>query len=141
MVDTIGIAQDAFTEIFLKFPSLTIIENKDDPVEISLTLPVQEGLKYKIWLCLQNRDELHFSVGSFWCAWFPCTDPDKVRAYIDSVHGFLSGKHRILEHYRGKHCVKAELQEMNGTQWQTIVTSSRLWSPVPWKKTYKQIQN
>ena len=45
MVDTIGIAQDAFTEIFLKFPSLTIIENKDDPVEVSLTLPVQEGLK------------------------------------------------------------------------------------------------
>src|SRR6185437_2947131 len=97
-----GIAQKAFSEIFSRFSSLKVTENKDEPVEISYTMNVQSGLKYKVWLSLQNNDELHFSVENFWLEWFPCTKREEVDVYIDAVSGFLSGKYRIFEHYRGK---------------------------------------
>jgi predicted N-acyltransferase len=49
-----------------RFPNLRMAEDQGKPVEISITLPVQPGLKQKVWLCLQNKDELHFQVGHFW---------------------------------------------------------------------------
>jgi len=141
MSDTVQIARGAFERIAAKFPDLTIVENKQDPVEISLTVPEQESLKSKVWLCLQNNDELHFSVGHFWLEWFPCTDPDKVESYIDAVTGFLGGSYRILEHYRGKNCVKAELQKPVDGAWQTIGTWATICLPFPWKKTFKELRN
>ena len=138
---TEGIAQKAFSEIFSRFSSLKVTENKDEPVEISYTMNVQSGLKYKVWLSLQNNDELHFSVENFWLEWFPCTKREEVDVYIDAVSGFLSGKYRILEHYRGKKCVKAELQKPGGDSWKTIGTWGVLWLSFPWKKTHREIRN
>lgn len=63
---TEAIARVAFADVSARFPHLKTIENLDDPVEISLRLPQQPGLKYPVWLALQNEDELHFSVGHFW---------------------------------------------------------------------------
>jgi hypothetical protein len=83
-------------------------------VEISITMPVQPGLSHKIWLCLQNFDELGFSVGHFYIEFFPCTKPDRVEKYMDAVSGFLSGNYRILEHYRGTKCYWAQLQKPQG---------------------------
>ena len=61
--DREAIARGVFAEIAKRFPSLKMIENHDDPVEISITMPVQPGLSHEVWLCLQNRDELGFSAG------------------------------------------------------------------------------
>jgi hypothetical protein len=133
-VDTIAIARDAFGEIANRFPSLRMTEEVGTPVEISIIIPVQPGCGQKIWLCLQNIDELHFSVGHFWLEWFPCTDNARVESYVEAVTG-------VLEHYRGKKCVKAELQAPEGSNWHTVGTWSTLWLPMPWTKGFKEIRN
>lgn len=140
-LDTEKIARQAFADIAVRFPQLQMIEDEGVPVELSITIPQQLGLKQKVWLALQNSDELHFSVGNFWLEWFPCTDPAKVQSYVDSVSGYLSGSYRVLEHYRGSRCVKAELQQPNNGGWLTIGTWSLLWFPFPWNKTFKEIRN
>jgi hypothetical protein len=106
--DTEIIARDVFAEIAKRFPSLQMVENHDDPVEISITMPVQPGLSHKVWLCLQNYDELGIKAGDhFYIEFFPCTKPDRVEKYLDAVTGFLSGEYRVLEHYRGATCYRA----------------------------------
>ena len=46
MPDTEAIARGVFAEIASRFPSLKMVENHDDPVEISITMPVQAGLSH-----------------------------------------------------------------------------------------------
>ncbi len=135
------IARRAFSEIAARFPSLHIVEDVGVPVEISLTIPAQPGCTQKVWLCLQNTDELHFSVGNCWLEWFPYTNRQRVESYVDAVVGFLSGKYRILEHYRGAKCVKAELQAPENARWRTLGTWRTLSLPIPWRKTFKEIRN
>lgn len=139
--DTEAIARGVFAEIAKRFPSLNMIENEGEPVEISITMPVQPGLSHSVWLCLQNRDELHFSAGHFWYEWFPCTESDRVEKYLNAVTGFLSGKYRIIEYYRGKRCYKAKLQKPDNNNWRTVATWSTIWIPLSFKKTMKQLRN
>jgi hypothetical protein len=139
--DTKAIARDAFAKIAKRFPSLQMIENHDDPVEISITIPVQPGLSHKVWLCLQNRDELGFSAGHFYIEFFPCTKSDRVEKYLDAVTGFLSGKYRIVEHYRGTKCYKAKLQKPEDDDWRTIATWATIWIPLSFKKSLRELQN
>jgi len=140
-IDTEAIARSAFAEIAQRFPNLHFAEDEGTPVEVSITAPAQEGLRHKIWLALQNNDELHFSVEHFWLEWFPCTDPQRVKEYISSVVGFLSGDYRIIEHYRGTRCVKAQLQRPTNGGWSTIGTWSRLNLPIPWATTCREVRN
>ena len=135
------VARGAFAQITARFPHLQIVEDSDAPVEISLNLPVQGGLKHAVWLSFQNNDELHLSVGHFWCEWFPCTDPAKVEAFIDAVGGFLSGNYRSLEHYRSGECFKAQLQRPTGNEWETIATWSRLRLPSFRTVSYREVTN
>lgn len=141
--DTEIIARRAFSEIAAQFPHLKMVEHPEDPVEISITMPIQPGLNHQVWLALQNYDELHFSVGNFWLSWFPCTVPDVVHDYVDAVTGFLSGRYRILEQYRGQRCFKAELQVPEQDDWRTIGTKGVRfdWFPFPIQKTFKVITN
>ncbi|MCA3249282.1 MAG: hypothetical protein ACK5WY_06030 [Holosporaceae bacterium] len=141
--DTMKIARDTFSKIAEKFPHLIITENKNDPVEISLTIPKQPGLKFKVWLCLQNNDELHFSVGHFWLAWFPCTDSQIVEHYIEAVIGFLSGNYRVLEHYRGRWCINAVLQKPQDNRWESIGSWATGWGIfLKWlPETFKEVRN
>ncbi len=137
-----AIARVVFAEIAKRFPSLQMIENHDDPVEISISMPVQAGLSHKLWLCLQNSDELGFSVnGHFYIEFFPCTKPDRVEKYLDAVTGFLSGQYRILEHYRGTKCHWARLQKPEGDKWRTIANWATIWIPLWRKKTVKVLRN
>lgn len=129
-MDTLQIAREAIAEISARFPSLKMVEDLDAPVELSITLPAQPGLKQKVWLALQNNDELHFSVSHLWLSWYPCTDSTCLRAYIEAVCQYLAGESRVLEHYRGKMCIKAELQVPSEAGWQTIGTSSKSWLPL-----------
>jgi hypothetical protein len=123
------IARSAFAQIFAAHPHLEWRENNANPVEISISLPTQAGLKHDIWLALQNEDELHFSVGHLWLEWFPCTDLLKTQAFVDAVCGFISGECRVVEQYKGADCVKARLQIREGETWQTIGTWSKLRLP------------
>ncbi len=136
-----SIARGVFVEIAKRFPSLNMVENRGEPVEISITMPVQPGLSHKVWLCLQNRDELGFSAGHFYSEWFPCTRSDRVEKYLDAVTGFLSGKYRILEHYRGTKCYRAQLQKPDGHRWRTIANWATIWIPLSFKKAVKELRN
>lgn len=138
--DTIKIAEQSFQEIALRFPHLHLVRDEGAPVELMIRLPEQPGLRHKCSLYLANNDELNFVVGHFWLDWFPCTNPAKVEAYIEAVSGYLSGRYRILEHYRGKKCVKAELQAPSAEGWKTICTSTTIWLPIR-KKTFKEVRN
>jgi hypothetical protein len=140
-LNTLHIARDAFAEIAARFPWLQQIEGRDVPVELSVTIPVQPGIKQEIRLCLQNHDELHFSVGHFCLEWFPCTDPKRVSEYVDAVCGFVVGESRIMEQYRGNRCVKAQLQAPYQGKWNTIGTWTRLSLPFPWSVTWKEVRN
>jgi|SRR5580704_1946900 hypothetical protein len=140
--DTETIAREVFAEIAKRFPSLQMVESHGEPVEISITMPVQPGLSYEIWLCLQNRDELGFKVDRhFYNEFFPCTKPDRVEAYLDAVTGFLSGKYRILEHHRGTKCYWARLQKPENGGWRTIGNWATLWIPLWHMKTVKELRN
>jgi|SRR5579859_3155344 len=139
--DTEAIARSVFTEIGKRFPSLKMVENRDAPIEISITMPVQPGLSFEVWLCLQNHDELGFSVGHFYIEFFPCTKPDRVEKYVDAVSGFISGEYRILEHYRGTKCYRAQLQKLEGAHWRTIANWATIWISPSFKKTLKELRN
>jgi|SRR4051812_28187714 hypothetical protein len=139
--DTEAIARTVFAEIARRFPFLQMVENHEDPVEISIMMPVQPGLSQRVWLCLQNHDELHFSAGHFWYEWFPCTKSDRVEKYLDAVTGFLSGEYRILEHYRRGKCCRAKLQKPEGNGWRTIANWATIWIPLSLVKTVKELRN
>ncbi len=141
MQDTESIAREVFAEIAKRFPTLKMVENHDDPVEISITMPVQPGLSHKVWLCLQNGDELGFKAGHFYCEWFPCTRSNRVDKYLDAVIGFLSGTYRILEHYRGRRCYRAKLQKPEGDNWRTVANWATIWIPLSFKKTVRELWN
>ncbi|MBK8161580.1 MAG: hypothetical protein IPK65_00045 [Gammaproteobacteria bacterium] len=136
-----AIARKAIAEIAARFPSLRMIEEPEAPVELSFRLPVQPELNHEVWLALQNNDELHFSVSHFWLEWFPCTKPSRVDEYIAAVVGFLSGQFRVLEHYRGKRYVKAELQAPSNGCWKTIGTWSNLLSFLPLRGSLRVVSN
>ncbi|MDH4458240.1 MAG: hypothetical protein QE272_06025 [Nevskia sp.] len=135
------IAKAAFAELEARFPSLEMIREPDAPIEVSIHLPVQQGLSQAVWLGLNNNDELHFFVGHFWHEWFPCTEQVKVREYIDAVAGYLSGRYRVVEHYKGTRCIRAELQSPVGSLWKTVGTRSNLWAILPGKKISKVLRN
>lgn len=140
--DNLIIAKAAFAEIAKKFPNLSMVENPEDPVDLSMTLPVQQGLKYKLWLSLQNKDELHFGVGDhFHIEYFSCAKPENVELFVRAVTGFVAGELRVLAHYRGHRCVKSELQKRTHNSWHTVGTCMGLYWPIPWQKTYKVLRN
>lgn len=139
--ETIDIGRRTIAEILSQFSSLHSTEDPDVLVEISVTLPVQDGLQHEVWLALQNNDELTFGVNHFQCEWFPCTEQTRVDEFTNAVTGWLSGRHRILEHFRGARCVKAELQARETDDWRTLATWFKLGIPYPFKKTYKVLAN
>jgi hypothetical protein len=139
--DAVRIAEQAFEEIAARFPHLHMVREQEAEVELMIRLPVQPGLRHQVSLYLANNDELNMVMGHFWLELFPCTDPTKVASYIEAVSGYLSGRYRIIEHYRGTKCVKSELQAPNATGWETIARSSTIRLPIPWKKTFKEVRN
>ncbi|OPY88314.1 MAG: hypothetical protein A4E71_00525 [Smithella sp. PtaU1.Bin162] len=143
MADTLKIAQDVFARIQKEFPHLSMRIHNDQPVELSMDIPKQEGLNFDIYLNLQNNDELHLMAGNFfWLEWFPCTKGEKVEEYLAAVLGLISGKYRICEHYRGKKAVRAELQvQGKDGKWKTIGAWSKLSLPFPCRKHYQILQN
>lgn len=136
-----AVARRVFGELAARFPSLTMEEQPDDPVEISIVIPEQEGCTYRVWLALQNGDELHLLVENFWLEWFPCTTPRVADDYLDAVTGFLSGQHRIMEYsFRGKTYL-ARLQKPHSEGWKTIGTWRTWGFRVPGRVTTRELRN
>jgi hypothetical protein len=121
--DNVEIARQAFERIANEFPHLkTRIYNKA-PVDLAMDILKQEGLKFDIWLNLQD-DELYLNTANFILSWYPCTNAEYVDLYIDAVCGLVSGKYRILEHRRWKWVARSELQVADGEIWKTVGRSS-----------------
>lgn len=139
--ESVKIAEQAFARIIAGPPELIATPRLNDPVDVSIDLPVQPGLKHSVWLALQNDDELHFSVGRFWLEWSPCRDAATVDAYTEAVRGFLAGRYRVLEHERNGECFKAELQAPAPQGWETVGTWSKLLVPSFSEAHFNVIQN
>ncbi|MCX7545020.1 hypothetical protein [Marinicella gelatinilytica] len=141
-LNTIQIAQAAIAEIAKQFPNLTMVKNTEDPVELNVNVPVQSGLKYKIWLGLQNSDELFFAVSdNFYVSFYPCTNRNNVDLFVKAVTGFMSGELGVIEYYRGRYCVKAYLQNMGEQSRCTMATwHGRFWR-VFGRKTTQILRN
>ena len=108
-----------------------------------MNIPSQPGLSFKLRLSLQNRNELYLVVadGYEWI-WLPCSDSNQVERYTEAVSGLLSGEFRIVEHWRGRHPVKAQIERPNGNDWKNVATFRDLLAIVPWpKKTFRVVQN
>jgi hypothetical protein len=137
------IALSTFKKIQATFPALSMnLELHPAHVDLAMEIPAQPGLSFKVDLNLQNLDELHLSASALWYEWFPCTNPEKVERYLEAVSGLLSGEFRILEHWRGKRPVKAQLQRPSRGRWENVATWLDVSAIVPWpRKRYKVVQN
>ena len=103
MADAEAIALRVFEEIRAAFPELrSTVDRHPAEVELAMDFDAQPGLLFDVHLNLQNSDELHLNAAALWVSWFPCTEPDVTRAYLDSVCGLLAGRYRILEHRRNQ---------------------------------------
>jgi hypothetical protein len=116
------------------------LDRRPDNVDLNLDIAQQPGLGFDINLNLQG-DELHLSAGFLWLSWFPCDQPAIAAKYRDAVQGLISGRLRIVEHYRGSRPVKAELQEPVGDGWQTIGTRTGIPWPFSRRTTIRVLQN
>ncbi len=136
------IAHSTFEKLRAAFPALSMeFDLQPAHVDLAVDIPAQAGLSFAVFLNLQNLDELCLEASALGVSWFPCTNPQKVEKYFEAVSGLLSGRFRILQHWRGKRVVKADLQQPTSEGWKTITGCSYLLS-VPWPpKTVKVVQN
>ena len=136
------IALSTLERIRAAFPALLMnLTLHPKHLDLAMYIPAQPGLSFDVDLNLQNNDELHLSASSLWMEWFPCTYPDRVEKYFQAVSGLLSGQFRILETWRGKRVVQAQLQCPSNGGWKTIARNWKgLWLPWP-QKFFKIVQN
>lgn len=72
---------------------LEIIKLPDDPVELSMEFPKQRKLDWRIWVCLQNLDELWISVGGFTTSMFPFEDVKET--FESMLREFLTKTYKV----------------------------------------------
>ena len=133
----------ALKEVQSLFPELKMeLDEKDPNVHIVMNIHKQKGLDFTIYLNLQNIDELHLEVGKLWMCWFPCTEKENVDDFLDTIHGLISGKYRILETLRSGKVVKSRLQKPVNGEWAS--KSSGLLTfhfPIFGKRSFNIVQN
>jgi len=139
-------ALQLFEGLRAEFPGLRIEIDPNDPnVEISVEIPQQPGLDFRVHLDFQNTDELHLCAGDvFLCSWFPSSDPEVLNRYRDAVLGVVSGQYRIVEYWRWGRGVGADLQAPGPAGWRRVARS-RLGLlaalPLRWGTAERVIQN
>lgn len=138
----IGIFEDLVRRLQAEFPHLEGTYTDPSPaVDRAYEMHVQPGLTASVHLNLQNEDELHLNISPhFWCEWFSCERAEVVEDYHDAVAGFLSGRYRVVDFYRGQGCYKSQLQAMDGDRWKATARSIHLgaggW---PWQKRRQEV--
>jgi hypothetical protein len=107
-------------------------------VDVSLDIPVQDGLPFEVSLNLQF-DELHLNAGRhFWVEWFPCNLTARVEDFLDAVRGLLSGRYRIRERHVGRFAASATLERPENGRWIAAAQWSDFWTAIlPWRRTEK----
>lgn len=111
---------DPFQALQQSFPDLKF-KKIDAPVDEAFVIPVQPGLKVEVGVNRQNGDELHLTIGNaFWCEWFPTSCPEVVHDYIDAVSGFIEGRVRLVELYKGKRASGGDLEAQSEAGWHRI---------------------
>ena len=86
-----------FEELCKKY-GLEYYYDDDAPIEISMIIPSQKWLKYECWLCLQNDDELWFSIDGCSFNMFPA---EKYwEDYLLWVEDVFTGKMRLKKFYK-----------------------------------------
>jgi hypothetical protein len=138
----VGETAQLFERIRAAHPGLHMVLDADPrDVDVELTIPEQEAVAFPIRLNRQG-DELHLEAGDhFALEWFPARDRDVADRYFDAVDGLLAGRCRIVEHYRGRRAVRAELEALRGGDWRVLGTWSRARFPVPWRTTRRVLTN
>ena len=135
-VDHTEEARELFLSIARKF-DLEILPD-DAPVELSMTIPRQSGLDYKIWLCLQNMDELWLGVGNITFSTVPFEEV--CSTFQEALESFLRGENRVIvfKHPRSGRVVKAFLQKPKDGSWVTIYANYEtfVW---PWLRLKMEI--
>ena len=137
------ITLSTFEKLRAAFPVLSInLDLRPTHVDLAMDIPAQPGLSFNVYLDLQNLDVLHLEASAFWCEWFPCTNPKKVDKYLEAVSGLLSGEFRILEHWRGRRPVRAQLQRPSRGGWENVASWTDVSAIMPWpRKTLKVLHN
>lgn len=132
---------DAFNEIQSAFPGIRMQMRRDPNVAVAMDIKAQSCMAFDMSLYLDG-DVLNLTAGKAWFEWFPAEDKRVVGLFVDAVCGLLAGKYRIVETYRGTHCVKTQLQCPAGSEWKTASTSVRGLSLfLPGRRTQKVLQN
>lgn len=124
-------------------PKLVMQIDENNPnVDINMDIPVQSGLDFDINLNLQNIDELHLSVGKLWMCWFPCTEVENSRDFVQTISGLIKGRYRILETIKRGKVVKAQLQYQQNGSWVSRSSGLLTFSfPSLGSKSFKVVQN
>jgi hypothetical protein len=124
----IDIFDDVVSRLVAQFPAIRGEYTDPSPaVDRAFEMRKQQGLVTDVLLNLQNEDELHLCIGPhFWCEWFPCKRAEVVEEYFDAVSGFIAGRHRVVDFYRGDGCSKSLLQRADNGAWKTLASSSHL---------------
>jgi hypothetical protein len=138
------IALSAFENIRERFPALSMSVDLHPSYElVAMDIPAQPGLSFKVRLSLRNSNELYLvAADGYEWIWLPCSSPDQTERFMEAVCGLLSGEFRIVEHRRGRHPVKAQLQRPDGNGWKNVASFRDLLAIVPWpRKTFTIVQN
>ena len=135
------VAKRVFETLCLEFPSLESALKKHDFLDLLLEFPKQEGLDFEVSMNLQNHDELHLNVDELWASWFPCTDPEVEKAFLDAVTGLIDGKNRIKVFLKKGAPYRRLLQRPESDGWKTIYTHSSLHWPFFFKPEIRYVQN
>ena len=124
----IGRAKELFAQIAERH-GLHLEWDTQSPVEAAATLPKQRGLDFRLWLNLQNVDEIGVQTELFTASWFPFDDPKTETLFLTAVDGLISGDVRMLCFY-GPIFVrphKVILQRRVGDRWEQIYKYGRLY--------------
>ncbi len=88
-----------------------------------LEIPAQEDLSFPVSVYLQV-DALCLRAGErFWVEWILWNGQEDADAFQQAVIGLLNGTNRVVEYYRGKFYLRAELQRPEEPTWKEISTS------------------
>jgi hypothetical protein len=137
LTDLHAIARAVFDEIRSSVGELAVRESETSERDPELTIPEQPGMRFEVLLYLYD-DVLNLCAGKFWGEWFPCSDPAVVSRYFDAVTGVVSGRLRIVEHWRQGRVVEAVLQRPEAASWTTMSTHY-VGISLPWWRTEPRV--
>ena len=111
-------ARAGFEQIRGRLVELNVVVDEDHPyLDLTLDIPEQRGLAFPIHANLQNDDEIHLECCGASLCWFPCSQPDNVDDFVETVVGLVQGTCRIVQKLRGGAVRTARVEVNQGGDW------------------------